>query len=200
MHAEQYTANINACVNDLFFFLFLCNALCRYTVMSGAPEKILEHLLETVKLDSNGNDAMGESLQAYSCLFPFLLSNDCRWPSQLVNELYVVVMFVSLQLPVWVTFCSPTKSSCPPVNCVLLYSTNILNSNEALVKIQSGRLYFACTGLQLYFSLYPAIHISHTCSIIISLAVIIRSCQLSCRLLTSTVQIYPIAQQQTSNC
>uniref|UniRef100_A0A672GAV6 Rap guanine nucleotide exchange factor 3-like n=1 Tax=Salarias fasciatus TaxID=181472 RepID=A0A672GAV6_SALFA len=30
-----------------------------YTVMSGTPEKILEHLLDTVKLDSNGNDAIG---------------------------------------------------------------------------------------------------------------------------------------------
>uniref|UniRef100_A0A672G6W4 Rap guanine nucleotide exchange factor 3-like n=1 Tax=Salarias fasciatus TaxID=181472 RepID=A0A672G6W4_SALFA len=31
----------------------------KYTVMSGTPEKILEHLLDTVKLDSNGNDAIG---------------------------------------------------------------------------------------------------------------------------------------------
>lgn len=35
--------------------------MCRYTVMSGTPEKILEHLLETVKLDSNGNDGIGGS-------------------------------------------------------------------------------------------------------------------------------------------
>eukprot|EP00064_Thunnus_orientalis_P005737 superscaffoldBa00000576_g5751 len=76
----------------------------KYTVMSGTPEKILEHLLDTVKLDSNGNDAIGESLRASSCLFPVLL-----------------------MIPVWVTFCSPIKSSCPPVNCVLHYSTNILN-------------------------------------------------------------------------
>lgn len=27
--------------------------------MSGTPEKILEHLLETIKLDSNGNDGIG---------------------------------------------------------------------------------------------------------------------------------------------
>lgn len=32
--------------------------------MSGTPEKILEHLLETIKLDSNGNDAIGGSLPA----------------------------------------------------------------------------------------------------------------------------------------
>ncbi|KAG7260977.1 hypothetical protein CRUP_004192 [Coryphaenoides rupestris] len=30
----------------------------KYTVMSGTPEKILEHLLEKVKLDANGNDAI----------------------------------------------------------------------------------------------------------------------------------------------
>lgn len=28
--------------------------------MSGTPEKILEHLLETIKLESNGNDATGK--------------------------------------------------------------------------------------------------------------------------------------------
>lgn len=28
--------------------------------MSGTPEKILEHLLDTLKLDSNGNDPIGE--------------------------------------------------------------------------------------------------------------------------------------------
>ena len=27
--------------------------------MSGTPEKILEHLLEKVKLDTNGNDTIG---------------------------------------------------------------------------------------------------------------------------------------------
>uniref|UniRef100_A0A4W4DYV1 Rap guanine nucleotide exchange factor (GEF) 3 n=1 Tax=Electrophorus electricus TaxID=8005 RepID=A0A4W4DYV1_ELEEL len=30
-----------------------------YTVMSGTPEKILEHLLETIKLDTNGSDPIG---------------------------------------------------------------------------------------------------------------------------------------------
>lgn len=40
--------------------------------MSGTPEKILEHLLETIKLDSNGNDAIGGSRQASSGLFCFL--------------------------------------------------------------------------------------------------------------------------------
>lgn len=50
--------------------------LCRYTVMSGTPEKILEHLLETIKLDSNGNDAIGRSLQLYTCNFHRLLSSN----------------------------------------------------------------------------------------------------------------------------
>ncbi|KAL6483365.1 hypothetical protein MHYP_G00082370 [Metynnis hypsauchen] len=30
----------------------------KYTVMSGTPEKILEHLLETIKLDTNGSDSI----------------------------------------------------------------------------------------------------------------------------------------------
>uniref|UniRef100_A0A4W6FKR6 Rap guanine nucleotide exchange factor 3 n=1 Tax=Lates calcarifer TaxID=8187 RepID=A0A4W6FKR6_LATCA len=46
----------------------------QYTVMSGTPEKILEHLLETVKLDSNGNDAIGRSLD-------FLLTHKVFMPS-----------------------------------------------------------------------------------------------------------------------
>ncbi len=41
--------------------------------MSGTPEKILEHQLETVKLDSNGNDAIGENLQASSYRAFFLI-------------------------------------------------------------------------------------------------------------------------------
>lgn len=44
--------------------LNIVSYLCRYTVMSGTPEKLLEHLLETVKLDSNGNDAIGGNLHA----------------------------------------------------------------------------------------------------------------------------------------
>lgn len=52
-----------------FFFLSSRRALCRYTVMSGTPEKILEHLLETIKLDSNGNDAIGG--RACRLLLPF---------------------------------------------------------------------------------------------------------------------------------
>uniref|UniRef100_A0A673CRJ2 Rap guanine nucleotide exchange factor (GEF) 3 n=1 Tax=Sphaeramia orbicularis TaxID=375764 RepID=A0A673CRJ2_9TELE len=46
-----------------------------YTVMSGAPEKILEHLLETVKLDSNGNDAIDP------CVTDFLLTHKLFMPS-----------------------------------------------------------------------------------------------------------------------
>uniref|UniRef100_A0A7N9ALZ8 Rap guanine nucleotide exchange factor (GEF) 3 n=1 Tax=Mastacembelus armatus TaxID=205130 RepID=A0A7N9ALZ8_9TELE len=37
----------------------------KYTVMSGTPEKILEHLLETVKLDSNGNDAIDPNVSDF---------------------------------------------------------------------------------------------------------------------------------------
>uniref|UniRef100_A0A8C4FAH7 Rap guanine nucleotide exchange factor (GEF) 3 n=1 Tax=Dicentrarchus labrax TaxID=13489 RepID=A0A8C4FAH7_DICLA len=46
-----------------------------YTVMSGTPEKVLEHLLETVKLDSNGNDAIDP------CVTDFLLTHKVFMPS-----------------------------------------------------------------------------------------------------------------------
>uniref|UniRef100_UPI0037E86689 rap guanine nucleotide exchange factor 3 isoform X2 n=1 Tax=Semicossyphus pulcher TaxID=241346 RepID=UPI0037E86689 len=48
---------------------------CKYTVMSGTPEKILEHLLDTVKLDSNGNDAIDP------CVSHFLLTHKVFMPS-----------------------------------------------------------------------------------------------------------------------
>ncbi|KAM7411336.1 hypothetical protein PAMA_021364 [Pampus argenteus] len=47
----------------------------KYTVMSGTPEKLLEHLLETVKLDSNGNDAIEP------CVNDFLLTHKVFMPS-----------------------------------------------------------------------------------------------------------------------
>ncbi|KAK2851819.1 hypothetical protein Q5P01_008095 [Channa striata] len=47
----------------------------KYTVMSGTPEKILEHLLETVRLDSNGNDA------TEPCVSDFLLTHKVFMPS-----------------------------------------------------------------------------------------------------------------------
>ncbi|KAM9855748.1 rap guanine nucleotide exchange factor 3 [Aulostomus maculatus] len=47
----------------------------KYTVMSGTPEKILEHLLETVKLDSNANDAIDP------CASDFLLTHKVFMPS-----------------------------------------------------------------------------------------------------------------------
>lgn len=49
------------------------SSFSRYTVMSGTPEKILEHLLETIKLDSNGNDAIGGSPGASSSQRCFLV-------------------------------------------------------------------------------------------------------------------------------
>ncbi|XP_062314910.1 rap guanine nucleotide exchange factor 3 isoform X1 [Osmerus eperlanus] len=41
----------------------------KYTVMSGTPEKILEHLLETIKLDTNSNEAIDP------CVSDFLLTH-----------------------------------------------------------------------------------------------------------------------------
>ncbi|XP_057686363.1 rap guanine nucleotide exchange factor 3 isoform X1 [Corythoichthys intestinalis] len=45
------------------------------TVMSGTPEKILEHLLETIKVDSNGNEPID------SCVSDFLLTHRVFMPS-----------------------------------------------------------------------------------------------------------------------
>uniref|UniRef100_A0AAX7TXF0 Rap guanine nucleotide exchange factor (GEF) 3 n=1 Tax=Astatotilapia calliptera TaxID=8154 RepID=A0AAX7TXF0_ASTCA len=49
--------------------------LCSGRVMSGTPEKILEHLLETIKLECNGNDAID------SCVSDFLLTHKVFMPS-----------------------------------------------------------------------------------------------------------------------
>uniref|UniRef100_A0A8C3AQU5 Rap guanine nucleotide exchange factor 3 n=1 Tax=Cyclopterus lumpus TaxID=8103 RepID=A0A8C3AQU5_CYCLU len=49
---------------------------CKYSVMSGTPEKILEHLLETVKLDSNGNDSV-------KCVYEMPLNRRCTYQAKL---------------------------------------------------------------------------------------------------------------------
>lgn len=61
--------------------------------MSGTPEKILEHLLETVRLDSNGNDAIGRCLQDTQTHSSQVINFNC------VVVVVVVVSFVSLQIP-----------------------------------------------------------------------------------------------------
>ncbi|XP_035238655.1 rap guanine nucleotide exchange factor 3 isoform X2 [Anguilla anguilla] len=47
----------------------------KYTVMSGTPEKILEHLLENVRLDTNSNDPIDP------CVTDFLLTHSVFMPS-----------------------------------------------------------------------------------------------------------------------
>ncbi|KAG7323222.1 hypothetical protein KOW79_012924 [Hemibagrus wyckioides] len=47
----------------------------KYTVMSGTPEKILEHVLETIKLDTNGCDPLDP------CVSDFLLTHQVFMPS-----------------------------------------------------------------------------------------------------------------------
>ncbi|XP_060793339.1 rap guanine nucleotide exchange factor 3 [Neoarius graeffei] len=47
----------------------------KYTVMSGTPEKILEHVLETIKLDTNGCDTIDP------CVSDFLLTHQVFMPS-----------------------------------------------------------------------------------------------------------------------
>lgn len=87
--------------------------------MAGTPEKILEHLLETVKLDSNGNDPIGGSSHTQIVII-------FQGAQTTVTSCLFVVMFVSLQTPASVTSCSPIKSSCPPVSSALLSNINIL--------------------------------------------------------------------------
>uniref|UniRef100_A0A8C4F5T4 Rap guanine nucleotide exchange factor (GEF) 3 n=1 Tax=Dicentrarchus labrax TaxID=13489 RepID=A0A8C4F5T4_DICLA len=62
----------------------------KYTVMSGTPEKVLEHLLETVKLDSNGNDAIGGSLLESSCLSASLLTAELSEGSDQEKASYIL--------------------------------------------------------------------------------------------------------------
>lgn len=78
---------------SLFFF---CLAFCRYTVMSGTPEKILEHLLETIKLECNGNYAIGDTVKITDTCY-LLLKRMFR-PSQLLCNHCIMVMIVSLQI------------------------------------------------------------------------------------------------------
>ncbi|XP_063064618.1 rap guanine nucleotide exchange factor 3 isoform X2 [Engraulis encrasicolus] len=59
----------------------------KYTVMSGTPEKILEHLLDIVKLDTNGSDHIDPSVS------DFLLTHQVFMPSShlctaLLNHYY----------------------------------------------------------------------------------------------------------------
>uniref|UniRef100_A0A8C6TDP3 Rap guanine nucleotide exchange factor (GEF) 3 n=1 Tax=Neogobius melanostomus TaxID=47308 RepID=A0A8C6TDP3_9GOBI len=58
-----------------FFSNFSLIVTRRYTVMSGTPEKILEHLLDTLKLDSS-HDATGDSLS-----HDFVLTHKVFMPS-----------------------------------------------------------------------------------------------------------------------
>ncbi|TRY79032.1 hypothetical protein DNTS_022234 [Danionella cerebrum] len=52
----------------------------KYTVMSGTPEKILEHMLETIKLESNGTDFID------SCVTDFLLTHPVFMPCIQLSE------------------------------------------------------------------------------------------------------------------
>ncbi|KAL7859432.1 hypothetical protein SRHO_G00145790 [Serrasalmus rhombeus] len=72
----------------------------KYTVMSGTPEKILEHLLETIKLDTNGSDPIDP------CVSDFLLTHQVFMPSAQLcpalqhQYLFIIAAYVHLnQLP-----------------------------------------------------------------------------------------------------
>ncbi|KAG7221700.1 hypothetical protein INR49_000067 [Caranx melampygus] len=69
----------------------------KYTVMSGTPEKILEHLLETVKLDSNGNDAIDPCVTDFLLTYKAELSegSDQEKAAYILNAKQKVVKLVS---------------------------------------------------------------------------------------------------------
>lgn len=78
--------------------------------MSGTPEKILEHLLETIKLDSNGNDSIGGTLLAVS-LFLLKLISKALLHFEIQNT-HVGVYFTTLSIRVY---------SFVPIQLVLLW-------------------------------------------------------------------------------
>ncbi|XP_051517668.1 rap guanine nucleotide exchange factor 3 isoform X2 [Myxocyprinus asiaticus] len=45
----------------------------KYTVMSGTPEKILEHMLETIKLETNGTDFIDSSVSDFILTHPVFM-------------------------------------------------------------------------------------------------------------------------------
>ncbi|KPP65454.1 Rap guanine nucleotide exchange factor 3-like [Scleropages formosus] len=66
----------------------------KYTVMSGTPEKILEHVLESVKLDASSNDPVG-AFTACSML-QILSDSGCRdarcWLDTVISDAVVMVV------------------------------------------------------------------------------------------------------------
>ncbi|KAM3872570.1 rap guanine nucleotide exchange factor 3 [Diretmus argenteus] len=74
----------------------------KYTVMSGTPEKILENLLETVKLDTNGNDSIDP------CVSDFLLTHKVFMPS---SQLCLTLQH---QYPMRCTYHAPPSEGSEP--------------------------------------------------------------------------------------
>ncbi|KAL7864364.1 hypothetical protein AOLI_G00157840 [Acnodon oligacanthus] len=71
----------------------------KYTVMSGTPEKILEHLLETIKLDTNGSDPID----------PCIKGSELEKAAYALNTKQKIVKLVGQ----WVALCSPLLKEDP---------------------------------------------------------------------------------------
>uniref|UniRef100_A0AAR2LHH2 Rap guanine nucleotide exchange factor (GEF) 3 n=1 Tax=Pygocentrus nattereri TaxID=42514 RepID=A0AAR2LHH2_PYGNA len=79
----------------------------KYTVMSGTPEKILEHLLETIKLDTNGSDPIGMTFSLLSYCVAFVdkpsEGSELEKAAYALNTKQKIVKLVGQ----WVALCSP---------------------------------------------------------------------------------------------
>ncbi|KAK1803803.1 hypothetical protein P4O66_020820 [Electrophorus voltai] len=80
----------------------------KYTVMSGTPEKILEHLLETIKLDTNGSDPIG----AISTIVIHVLATSSSH-SKCSCLLHSSAQLYSINIPS-VLLSDPSPSTAPP--------------------------------------------------------------------------------------
>ncbi|KAB5546488.1 hypothetical protein PHYPO_G00072630 [Pangasianodon hypophthalmus] len=93
----------------------------KYTVMSGTPEKILEHVLETIKLDANG------CVPIDPCVSDFLLTHQVFMPSS--------------------QLCPALQHQYPPTGSELEKAAYALNTKQKIVKLVSQ--WVALCGSQL---------------------------------------------------
>ncbi|KAI4898660.1 hypothetical protein NFI96_002809 [Prochilodus magdalenae] len=102
----------------------------KYTVMSGTPEKILEHLLETIKLDTNGSDPIDP------CVSDFLLTHQVFMPSvQLCPALQHQYPFITAAFvhPNQLLMC--TYHAEPSEGSELEKAAYALNTKQKIVKL-----------------------------------------------------------------
>ncbi|KAI5609029.1 rap guanine nucleotide exchange factor 3 isoform X1, partial [Silurus asotus] len=94
----------------------------KYTVMSGTPEKILEHVLETIKLDTNGCDPIDP------CVSDFLLTHQVFMPSA--------------------QLCAAIQHQYPFTGSELEKAAYALNTKQKIVKLVSMWVAVCCSQLK----------------------------------------------------